>query len=61
MEVDLVDAYMKKTGGKGADVVFEMSGNDKAIEDGLRCLAREGTSASLAYLPIGFPSISREM
>ena len=42
MEVDLVDAYMKKTDGKGADVVFEMSGNDKAIEDGLRCLARGG-------------------
>ena len=50
-EVDLVDAYMKKTEGKGADVVFEMSGNDKAIEDGLRCLARGGD-----YRFFGVPS-----
>jgi len=51
VEVDIVSEYMEKTDGMGADVVFEMSGNGKAIEDSLRCLSRGGD-----YRFFGVPS-----
>ncbi len=48
---DLVPLVHELTDGRGADVVLEMSGNEKAIEDGLRCLARGGD-----YRFFGVPS-----
>lgn len=41
-EVDLVPEIRRLTGGHGADVVLEMSGNPRAVEDGLRALSRGG-------------------
>ena len=41
-KVDLVAKVRELTGGHGADVVLEMSGNATAVEDGLRVLARGG-------------------
>lgn len=51
MKCDLVTKVQELTDGRGADVVLEMSGNDKAIEDGLRCLSRGGD-----YRFFGVPS-----
>ncbi|MGE4633677.1 MAG: L-threonine 3-dehydrogenase [Planctomycetota bacterium] len=42
LECDVVPEVYQATEGRGADVVLEMSGNEKAIEDGLRCLSRGG-------------------
>lgn len=42
LECDVVAEIQTATEGRGADVVLEMSGNEKAIEDGLRCLSRGG-------------------
>jgi len=41
-QVDLVARIRELTGGHGADVVLEMSGNARAVEDGLRALGRGG-------------------
>jgi len=41
-QVDLVARIRELTGGNGADVVLEMSGNARAVEDGLRALGRGG-------------------
>jgi threonine 3-dehydrogenase len=41
-KVDLVARIQELTHGRGADVVLEMSGNARAIEDGLRGLGRGG-------------------
>ena len=41
-KVDLVAEIREQTGGHGADVVLEMSGNPRAVEDGLRVLSRGG-------------------
>lgn len=49
---DPVAAVMGATGGHGAGVVLEMSGNERAIEQGTRMLARGGRM-SLLGLPDG--------
>ena len=42
MDTDLVPAVLDLTGGRGGEVVLEMSGSPRAIEDGLQVLARGG-------------------
>ena len=49
---DPVAAVMEATGGQGAEVVLEMSGNPRAIDQGTRMLARGGRM-SLLGLPDG--------
>jgi threonine 3-dehydrogenase len=49
---DPVDAVLRATSGTGAEVVLEMSGNAKAIDQGTRMLARGGRM-SLLGLPDG--------
>jgi threonine 3-dehydrogenase len=49
---DPVRAVMELTGGSGAEVVLEMSGNARAIDQGTRMLARGGRM-SLLGLPDG--------
>src|SRR3954451_6488902 len=49
---DVVDAVVAATGGHGADVVLEMSGNASAIDAGTRMLSRGGRMALLG-LPEG--------
>jgi threonine 3-dehydrogenase len=49
-EVDPVDAVLDLTKGSGAEVVLEMSGNPRAIDQGTRLLARGGRM-SLLGLP----------
>jgi threonine 3-dehydrogenase len=49
---DPVRAVMELTGGSGAEVVLEMSGNTRAIDQGTRMLARGGRM-SLLGLPDG--------
>ena len=51
LNCDLVQKVHELTDGRGADVVLEMSGNEQAIEDGLRCLSRGGD-----YRFFGVPS-----
>lgn len=41
-ETDFTHFIGELTSGHGADVVLEMSGNPKAVEDGFKCLARGG-------------------
>jgi len=41
-KVDLVPEVRRLTDGHGADVVMEMSGNARAVEDGFRALSRGG-------------------
>jgi threonine 3-dehydrogenase len=48
---DLVAKIVKLSGGYGADRTLEMSGNNKAITNGLRCLKKGGTFAAF-----GLPS-----
>jgi threonine 3-dehydrogenase len=52
MDVDPVRAVMDLTKGSGAEVVLEMSGNARAIDQGTRMLARGGRM-SLLGLPDG--------
>lgn len=52
MDVDPVQAVMELTKGSGAEVVLEMSGNARAIDQGTRMLARGGRM-SLLGLPDG--------
>jgi threonine 3-dehydrogenase len=52
MDVDPVRAVMELTKGSGAEVVLEMSGNARAIDQGTRMLARGGRM-SLLGLPDG--------
>ena len=52
MDVDPVLAVMELTKGSGAEVVLEMSGNARAIDQGTRMLARGGRM-SLLGLPDG--------
>ena len=51
-ERDPVEAVHEATGGTGAEVVLEMSGNARAIDQGTRMLARGGRM-SLLGLPEG--------
>ena len=51
-EVDPVQAVLGLTNGAGAEVVLEMSGNARAIDQGTRLLARGGRM-SLLGLPDG--------
>ena len=41
-EDDLYDIVMEQTNGNGVDVLLEMSGSAKALNDGLRCLTPGG-------------------
>ena len=52
LETDPVQAVMDLTKGTGAEVVLEMSGNARAIDQGTRMLARGGRM-SLLGLPDG--------
>ena len=49
-EIDLVAALRQRTGGRGADVLLEMSGQAKAIQQGIAAL-RSGGRASLLGIP----------
>jgi len=49
---DPVEVVLRETGGVGAEVVLEMSGNARAIDQGTRMLARGGRM-SLLGLPDG--------
>jgi len=49
---DPVEVVLRETGGVGAEVVLEMSGNPRAIDQGTRMLARGGRM-SLLGLPDG--------
>jgi threonine 3-dehydrogenase len=51
-DVDPVESVMEATNGSGAEVVLEMSGNGRAIDQGTRMLARGGRM-SLLGLPDG--------
>jgi L-iditol 2-dehydrogenase len=48
--VDFRDAVMQRTGGRGADVVFDAAGTPETIGLGLRCTKQGGT-----YVLIGIP------
>ncbi len=48
---DLIARLVKLSGGYGVDRTLEMSGNNKAITNGLRCLKKGGTLAAF-----GLPS-----
>ena len=50
-EHDIVKEIMEKTNGEGVDVVLEMSGSQKAIDDGLKILKKGGT-----FTAFGIPS-----
>jgi len=50
-ENDIVKEIMDKTNGEGVDVVLEMSGAQKAIDDGLKMLKKGGT-----FTAFGVPS-----
>ena len=52
LEVDPVESVLAATNGTGAEVVLEMSGNPRAIDQGTRMLARGGRM-SLLGLPDG--------
>jgi NADPH2:quinone reductase len=45
---DLFDRVMEHTGGRGAEVVFDLAGGDR-VESAWTCVAREGR-----YVPVGF-------
>lgn len=47
---DLCSQVFESTNGEGIDVLLEMSGNEKAINDAFKCLANGGT-ASLLGIP----------
>ena len=49
-EESMCEAVFDFTGGKGVDVVLEMSGSESAINDAFTCLAKGGT-ASLLGIP----------
>jgi threonine 3-dehydrogenase len=55
-EQDPVEAILEATGGHGAGIVLEMSGNERAIDQGTRMLARGGRM-SLLGLPAGRVSL----
>lgn len=48
---DLCSAVNQATGGKGVEVLLEMSGSEVAINDAFKCLAHGGTASML-----GIPS-----
>ena len=48
---DPVEAVMAATNGQGAEVVLEMSGNTRAIDQGTRMLARGGRMSLLGLPP----------
>lgn len=50
-EHNVLDEIMKQTNGEGVDVVLEMSGAQKAIDDGLKMLKKGGT-----FTAFGLPS-----
>ncbi len=50
LQIDVVDEVMRETGGKGVDVVLEMSGSPEALKQGLKMLT-PGGRISLLGLP----------
>jgi threonine 3-dehydrogenase len=50
-DVDLTAEVMQLTNGDGVDVVLEMSGHPKAIEQGFRCIKKDGR-----YSLLGIPA-----
>ncbi len=42
LKENLYEIIMEKTRGEGVDVLVEMSGNEKALEEGLKCVAPNG-------------------
>jgi threonine 3-dehydrogenase len=50
LEEDVVEAILGETGGRGVDIVLEMSGSEKALRSGLR-VATPGGRVSLLGLP----------
>ena len=53
---DVVQNVLSRTGGVGADIVLESSGNPEALRQGLRMLRKGGT-----VLAVGLPSTSVEV
>ena len=47
LKEDLVDVVKRETDGDGADVLIEMSGNEKALNDGLAALTAAGRASLL--------------
>jgi threonine 3-dehydrogenase len=50
-EVNLPEKVMELTNGEGVDVILEMSGHPKAIEQGFRCIKKDGR-----YSLLGIPA-----
>ncbi len=57
-EVDPVDAILKHTNGRGADVVITAAASGKAQEDALQMAARRGRISFFGGLPKDNPTIS---
>jgi threonine 3-dehydrogenase len=49
-KIDIVDEIMKDTNGEGVDVILEMSGNEKALHNGLE-IVKNGGRVSLLGIP----------
>jgi len=48
---DVVTAIMSDTGENGADILLEMSGNEKGLHDGLKVLRNGGSASLLSVYP----------
>lgn len=52
---DVVESIKEKTDGRGCDVVLEMSGSSKAVENSIKCLRQGGTLALLGVFADAVP------
>ncbi len=52
---DVVEFIKNKTDGRGCDVVLEMSGSSKAVENSIKCLRQGGTLALLGVFADAVP------
>lgn len=57
-DVDVVDAVLEATGGRGADVVITAAASGRAQEQGLQMLARRGRLSLFGGLPKEAPTIT---
>lgn len=56
-EGDLGKFIQNQTDGRGADVVFEVSGNVKALTDAIRCVGIDGTVTVMSFYQQGADSL----
>lgn len=54
---DLGKFIQQQTNGRGADVVFEVSGNVRALSDAIRCVGVDGTVTVLSFYQQGADSL----